>query len=230
MKDSRREFFKKAAITGAGVATGNLIPQAASAASVPVKWDREVDVVVVGAGAMGLPSVLRAQQTGASVLLLEASRDIGGHAIVSAGNMPLGGGTSVQKKYGIADSPDLLFKDLVDWSVIEPNGFPEYRYNDREIIRAFADHAAATFEWLVAQGVTFVDQGPDNVGGTSIGNSVLREMHCAPLDYVRPEAGVPFVGPLQKDQVARRRLDAPTRGPPRKKRISRSCLITTWTV
>lgn len=198
MKDSRREFFKAAAITGAGVAVGGLVPQAASAASVRVQWDREVDVVVVGAGAMGLPAALRAQQAGASVLLLEATRDIGGHAIVSAGNVALGGGTSVQKKYGIADSPDLLFKDLVDWSVIEPNGFPEYRYNDREIIRAFADNAAATFEWLVAQGVTFVDQGPDNAGGTSIGNSVLREMHCAPLNFVRPEAGVPFPESIQK--------------------------------
>ena len=155
-------------------------------------------MIVVGAGAMGLPSALRAQQAGASVLVLEASRDIGGHAIVSGGNVPLGGGTSVQKKYGIADSPDLLFKDLVDWSVIEPNGFPDYRYNDREIIRAFADNAAATFEWLLSQGVTFVNKGPDNAGGTSIGNSVLREMHCAPLDFVRPEAGVPFVGELQK--------------------------------
>jgi succinate dehydrogenase/fumarate reductase flavoprotein subunit len=198
MKTSRREFFKKAAITGAGVAAGSLVPQAASAVPVRVKWDREVDVVVVGAGAMGLPAALRAQQAGASVLLLEATRDVGGHAIVSAGNVALGGGTSVQKKFGIADSPDLLFKDLVDWSVIEPNGFPEYRYNDREIIRAFADNAPATFEWLLAQGVTFVDKGPDNVGGTSIGNSVLREMHCAPLDFVRPEAGVPFEGSLKK--------------------------------
>jgi succinate dehydrogenase/fumarate reductase flavoprotein subunit len=198
MKDSRREFFKRVAITGAGVATGGLVAPAASAATVRVKWDREVDVVIVGAGAMGLPAALRAQQAGASVLLLEATRDIGGHAIVSGGNVALGGGTSAQKKYGIADSPDLLFRDLVDWSVIEPNGFPDYRYNDREIIRAFADNAAATFEWLVAQGVTFVDKGPDNAGGTSIGNSVFREMHCAPLNFVRPEAGVPFPESVQK--------------------------------
>jgi hypothetical protein len=65
----------------------------------------------------------------------------GGHAIISGGNVPLGGGTSVQKKYGIADSPDLLFRDLTDWSVVGPNGFPDYRYNDREIIRAFTDTA-----------------------------------------------------------------------------------------
>jgi hypothetical protein len=55
---------------------------------------------------------------------------------VSGGNVPLGGGTSVQKKYGIMDSPDLLFRDLTDWSVVEANGFPDYRYNDREIIRS----------------------------------------------------------------------------------------------
>ena len=61
----------------------------------------------------------------------------------SGGNVPLGGGTSVQKKYGIEDSPDLVFKDLTDWSVVQPNGFPDYRYNDREIIRAFADNSAA---------------------------------------------------------------------------------------
>ena len=66
--------------------------------------------------------------------------------------MPLGGGTSIQKKYGIEDSPDLVFRDLTDWSVVEPNGFPDYRYNDREIIRAFADNSAATFEFLLAHG------------------------------------------------------------------------------
>ena len=69
-----------------------------------------------------------------------AQPHIGGHAITSGGNLPLGGGTSYQKKYGIADSPDLFFQDLTDWSVVETNGFPPYRYNDREIIRAFADN------------------------------------------------------------------------------------------
>ena len=59
--------------------------------------------------------------------------------IPSGGNVALGGGTTAQKNYGIVDSPDLLFLDLTDWSVVQPNGFPDYRYNDKEIIRAFAD-------------------------------------------------------------------------------------------
>jgi hypothetical protein len=78
---------------------------------------------VIGAGATGLPAAIVACEAGCSVILVEAESDIGGHAIISGGNVPLGGGTSVQKKYGIADSPDLLFRDLTDWSVVGPNGF-----------------------------------------------------------------------------------------------------------
>ena len=125
------------------------------------------------------------------MILVEAEKDIGGHAITSAGNVPLGGGTSAQKKHGIEDSPDLLFRDLTDWSVVEPNGFPDYRYNDREIIRAFADNSAATFEWLVAHGVIFVDKAPDEIGGISVGNSVPREMHSAVMDWPMVQTGKP---------------------------------------
>src|SRR5215469_17496937 len=113
---------------------GRAVPCAAPCQN-PVDWNRAADVVVIGSGATGLPAAIVACEAGCSVILVEAEKDIGGHAIISGGNIPLGGGTSVQKKYGIADSPDLLFRDLTDWSVVGPNGFPDYRYNDREIIR-----------------------------------------------------------------------------------------------
>jgi hypothetical protein len=45
---------------------------------------------------------------------------------------PLGGGTSVQKKWGVIDTPDLVFQDLTDWSVVQPNGAADYSYNDRD--------------------------------------------------------------------------------------------------
>jgi len=203
MKKTRREFFKNAAIAGAGIAAGSLIPQA-GAATKRVKWDKEADVVVVGAGAVGFPAAIQARQDGASVILLEAQKNVGGHAILSGGNVPLGGGTSAQKKYNITDSPDLLFSDLTDWSVVEPNGFPDYRYNDREIIRAFADNSAPTYEWLVAQGVIFVNKSPDNAGGNSVGNSAPREMHSAAMSWPRPETGKPVpsaAGPITSHGV-----------------------------
>jgi succinate dehydrogenase/fumarate reductase flavoprotein subunit len=70
-----------------------------------MKWDREADIVVIGSGATGLPSAIVAREAGSSVILVEAEGDIGGHAIISGGNIPIGGRTSVQKKYGIEDSP-----------------------------------------------------------------------------------------------------------------------------
>jgi hypothetical protein len=139
-----------------------------------------------------------AREAGSSVILVEAEKDIGGHAITSGGNVPLGGGTSAQKKYGIKDSPDLLFRDLTDWSVVGPNGSADYRYNDREIIRAFADNSAPTFEWLVAHGVVFVEKAPDAQGGNSVGNSVPREMHSAVGEWPMVQTGKPANPILQK--------------------------------
>jgi succinate dehydrogenase/fumarate reductase flavoprotein subunit len=156
-----------------------------------VAWHTEADVVVIGAGAAGVPAAIMARETGSSVILVEAEPRLGGHAIVSGGNVPLGGGTSAQKKHGIEDSPDLVFRDLTDWSVVQPNGFPDYRYNDREIVRAFADNNVAAYDWLVAHGVVFADKAPDDHGGISVGNSVPREMHCVPLDWPIAHTGKP---------------------------------------
>ena len=188
---SRRDFLKTTAV-GAVALTGlGATKQAQAQARLGMSWDKEADVVVVGSGATGLPAAIEAIEGGASVIVIEANWDVGGHAILSGGNVALGGGTSAQKKYGIVDSPDLLFSDLTDWSVVEPNGFPTYRYNDKEIIRAFADNSAPTYEWLVAHGVIFVDASPDNRGAGATGNSALRENHAAPMAWPQMQTGKP---------------------------------------
>ena len=155
-----------------------------------VNWDREADIVVIGSGATGLPAAIVAREAGASVIVVEAENHVGGHAITSGGNLPLGGGTSYQKKYGIADLPDLFFQDLTDWSVVETNGFPPYRYNDREIIRAFADNSVAAFEFLLAHGVKVIDRPPNKVGH-EIGVSVLRTMQISVEDWPMVHTGGP---------------------------------------
>src|SRR5499425_210873 len=172
-------------------AAGRATSPTVQTAVVPATWDREADVVVIGSGATGLPAAIVAREAGASVILVEAEKDIGGHAITSGGNVALGGGSQAQKKYGIEDSPDLVFRDLTDWSVVQPNGFPDYRYNDREIIRAFADHSAAACDWLAEHGVVFTDQTPDSRGGISVGNSAPREMHCCAMDWPLVQTGQP---------------------------------------
>ena len=155
------------------------------------RWDLEADVVVVGSGATGLPAAVAAAEGGASVLVIEANWDVGGHAAISGGNVALGGGTNAQKRSGIVDTPDMVFSDLTDWSVVEPNGWPDYRYNDREIIRAFADNSALTYQWLVEHGVMFIDEPVDNRGAGATGNSAMRENHAAAMGWAMFQTGKP---------------------------------------
>jgi len=174
----------------------------ASYGKVPQSWDLEADVVVIGSGAAGLPAAIRAVEAGASVIVVEANYDVGGHAILSGGNVPLGGGTSAQRKFGIEDSSDVVFSDLTDWSIVQPNGWPDYRYNDREVMRAFADHCAPTYEFLVANGVEFKDVAPDNQGAHTTGNSAPRENHTFWKKGAGPESpnarpGTGLIRPLE---------------------------------
>ena len=197
---TRRDLIKNAGLAGAAAVTGGLVgpaPAAAQAPQVPARWDREADVVIIGSGAAGMPAAIVARQAGSSVIVVDANSDIGGHAICSGANIPLGGGTSVQKKAGVQDSPDLVYSDLTDWSVVQSNGAPDYRYNDKEIIRAFADNCAQTFEFLVANGVKFVNDKPDGRAGSAHGNSVPRQMHVAVLDWPQVQTGRP-VDPAQR--------------------------------
>jgi succinate dehydrogenase/fumarate reductase flavoprotein subunit len=195
------------AVDGAADAIGPMA-MGAGTGKIPPSWDLEADVVVIGAGAAGLPAAIKAADEGASVIVVEANYDIGGHAIISGGNVPLGGGTSAQRKYGIEDSPNLVFRDLTDWSIVQPNGWPDYRYNDRAIMRAFADHCAPTYEFLVANGADFKDIAPDNQGGHNLGNSAPRENHAIWRKGAGPEspnarAGTGLIRPLEASARAK---------------------------
>ncbi|NNE37866.1 MAG: FAD-binding protein, partial [Gammaproteobacteria bacterium] len=152
-------------------AQSNQIPESYN---IPGTWDLEADVVIIGSGPTGLVAANRASDAGASVIVVDANYDVGGHGLMNGGQIHLGGGTAMQKKYGIEDDPDTYFKDLIDWSVVETNGMPDYRYNDRGVQRAIADNAAATFDYLVDNGVEFVDMAPATAGGHAVGLSAPR--------------------------------------------------------
>ncbi len=171
-------------------------------------WDLDADVIVIGSGAAGLPAAIKAADGGASVIVVEANYDVGGHAIISGGHVALGGGTSAQKKYNVPDSPDTVFSDLTDWSIVQPNGWPDHRYNDRAVMRAFADHCALTFEFLLANGVVFKDVALDNHGASTTGNSAPRENHAvwtagAGLESPNAANGTSVIRPLEASARAK---------------------------
>lgn len=178
---SRRTLFGSTALmAGANL----LIPSAAaqvvpnSCALLPTKWDFEADVVVIGAGACGMAAAIRAADFGADVLVVDTNYDVGGHAILSAGSIALGGGTALQKKYGIQDDPETYFQDLTDWSVTEVDGMPDYRFADRAVQHALAYNGPAVYDFLAANGLPFEDEAPDNFQANhASGVTALRSHH-----------------------------------------------------
>lgn len=161
--------------------------------SIPEKWDLLGDVVIAGAGAAGLAAAVEALQRGASIIVIEENVDIGGHGMVSGGNINLGGGTSLQKKYGISDSADLIFRDWTDPTQLET------RYNDRNIVRAWADNNAPTFEWLIDNGVKYPEVAPIFTGPKMSAPRQIRALGVGPPSRLsangREGAGV--VRPLE---------------------------------
>ena len=161
---NRRDFIRQGTAASLGATAlaglGHAQPQAA-----PATWHHSADVVVVGAGASGLPAAVMARDEGASVIVIDENYSIGGHGMVSGGNLALGGGTSLQKKYGIEDSADLLYLDHTN------HANPVARFSDRDLIRVWADENAPTFEFLVANGVKFYDEEPTRAATTSAARS-----------------------------------------------------------
>jgi succinate dehydrogenase/fumarate reductase flavoprotein subunit len=156
---SRRDFIRKGAAVSAGATT--LAAQDVKKAG-QVKFDRTADVVIIGAGVSGLAAAIHAVDNGASVIVADSNYDIGGHGMLSGGMVVLGGGTSLQKQYKIEDSANQVFLDNT-----RP-GHPLARYNDRDIVRAFADNNAATFEFLIANGVKFNERAPVLFGASTV--------------------------------------------------------------
>jgi urocanate reductase len=115
-------------------------------------FDREADVVVVGAGGAGLPAAIMARDQGASVIVVEANHDVGGHAMLSGGRIPLGGGTSLQRKLDIEDSADQVYLDHTNHNT------PQFRHVDRDLVRTWADENVPTMEFLLENGVIFEDE------------------------------------------------------------------------
>lgn len=150
---SRRDFLTTGVAAGVGT-TALAGLGAGMAQGQEPEWHRTADVVIIGAGGSGLPASIRARDLGASVIVVEENYDIGGHCMISGGEITLGGGTRMQKKYKIDDSADNVYLENT-----RPD-HPMTRYNDRNVVRAFADHNVEVYEFLEANGVKFQEVVP----------------------------------------------------------------------
>jgi hypothetical protein len=190
---NRRDFVKTTAATGLGAAAllpaGDAASQRASTGADGLEWHYEVDVIVAGGGCAGLTAAIRARDLGASVMLVEQNFDLGGRMLHSGSFVSLGGGDPVQLRdmkgendregfvtmppvedpEELDDSVDLLFKDITDWSIVDRRGETPYRYNEPEMVRAWAENCPATRQFLMDNYVRF-----GRINGTHAGGGMSR--------------------------------------------------------
>ena len=67
---TRRRFLKGAAVAAPAMAAANVLGSPKSSAQAQ-KWDKTVDVVIMGTGFAGLSAAIAAKDAGAKVLILE---------------------------------------------------------------------------------------------------------------------------------------------------------------
>jgi succinate dehydrogenase/fumarate reductase flavoprotein subunit len=216
----RRNFLKKAVVTGAVVAANGAFETVPGiAATVPRKWDRDADVVVIGSGIAGVSASIEAADAGAKVIVLEKDAQPGGAAKFSGGHMTAAG-THIQARLNIEDKPDWLFEAMMQDS--EMTAVPE-------LVRKYVDNGAEHILWLEQQGIKFTDyflasgadkikeglgrghqiaQSPDYPGGPHRGGLGVMVMLLKSADkrgvsmlfkhkmtrLIRPEEGGPVVG------------------------------------
>ena len=174
---SRRAFLSRGA---AGVGAVALTAVTTTEANAQIKWDYSADVVVIGAGVAGLAAGITARDHGASVIAVDENYDIGGRGMLSGGRLHLGGGNAIQQRHGLKDSADQVY---ADWVRFDSN---VSRYSDRDLVRVFADENVATYDFLVENGVEFIDKmiGPE-AASTVPRTFVTVEWHI-PSEIVAP--------------------------------------------
>jgi hypothetical protein len=190
---SRRDFVKTGAVAGvgAGVLGGATSAQAQNGTVDPseTEWHYEADVVIAGGGCAGLTAAIRARDLGASVIVVDQNFDLGGRMLHSGSFLSLGGGDPIQQRDmagesdpegfitvasteepdELDDSIELLFQDVTDWSIVDTKAQSPYRYNERELMRAWAENCPPTRQFLMDNYVRFT-----RVNGTHGGGGLSR--------------------------------------------------------
>jgi len=116
---------------------------------------KSYDLIVIGAGTSGMACATEAAKRGLSVCVIEKSDKIGGSLYWSGGHMSAGG-TQLQKRLGIEDSPQEHYRDIL--RITKGTG-------DQDLIQLAVEEAPRTIDWLDENGFEFAPEAPRIIYG-----------------------------------------------------------------
>jgi len=162
----RRNFIK-----GMGAAAGVAIASPAMAISEKadgVKWDKEVEVLIIGSGFAGLAAAIEATRKGAKdVHIFEKMSYFGGNSAINGG-LFAAPGTPMQKKEGVQDSVDRMVADQMK----SGRGIA-----DEALLRHVASHAVEALQMTMDAGAEFHPY-LQQLGGHSVARTYQTTVSC----------------------------------------------------
>lgn len=141
-----------------------------------IRWNEQVDVLVVGSGFAGLAAAIEAGQSGKKVLVIEKMKSAGGNSIISDGGIAAPD-TRLQRKFGIVDSEQMMYDDMLKAGL---------GLNHPKLLHTLVSHARSAFEWTIDMlDVPYLDR-VDLFGGHGVarcytpegmtGRTILKKM------------------------------------------------------
>jgi flavocytochrome c len=123
-----------------------------------IKWNQEVDVLIVGAGFAGLTAAIEAKKNYKNVIIIEKMKNAGGNSIISDGGIAAAE-TKIQEKFNINDSKDLMYKDMITAGL---------GLNNPKLLKTLVDNSNNALEWTINElKVPYMDR-IDIFGGHSV--------------------------------------------------------------
>ena len=142
------------ALESAGVDPASLEPQEV-AKEAAENIEKEVDVVIAGAGGAGMTAAITAAQNGKSVVILEEAPIVGGNSSYATGGMNAAE-THYQAEQEIEDSVQLFYDDTMKGG---------HDINDPDLVLTLAENSSAAIDWLDSIGAPLANVG--QAGGAS---------------------------------------------------------------
>lgn len=127
---SRRNLLKTA-----GLSSLAFVPLSQASAA---GFDKEYDIVIIGAGGAGLAAACRAGELGLKAIVLEKTGIIGGSSVLCGGQFSTFG-TDLQAKKGKKDTAELFFNDMMKTGK---------NMNDPKVVKAFVDMSKIQYDFL----------------------------------------------------------------------------------
>lgn len=103
-----------------------------------ISWDYSTDMLVIGTGFAGLSAAIEASDSNLDIMIIEKMKSFGGNSIISDGGIAAPN-TDLQKKFGINDSKEKMYQDMIEAGLV---------LNNPKLLHTVVDNAKDAFLWL----------------------------------------------------------------------------------